>query len=582
MVELTIKQQIISHCTCCLASTCGCCGLILGHTQKLTKPGPTRGPGLLSSKMGRLRVTMACLLFTLLLIEMSSGAQETVMSTIPVFPQIPSHQEWDDFQVLVSIEAPKPVHRVPIHLTVVHSISNDNVLNEVKKAMKFISMQLLVGTTGNENLLTIVGPSKSGDRVLIMPKDQREAMKEIESMAHTDGTTLKTFLEMAIETLKNESSGQGHQHAGAIILLTDGESLGDHVNLVQGNADYPVHTFGLGAKHDHKALRRIASASIGGAYSFVDDENEKMISAALAVCVGGLKNVVVPATSVLKLEAVGRVNITRIRYGQYNSPTKPAGDEEIKIGMLHAGETKKIIVHLEVPREDDERRVGGGCGERTLLTASFFGNTGDDAAPTTAVCVERRPPGVPAVQTAPSPLVLQEVARYNLLDVVHKISSATTSSIATVLKEELDVFVQTHQFWSGIDVVLGGLQKELLHVFVQTHQPRSASWAAAYIGSWMSSYETQRPTAMGSPSNVVSAFLTQEVSTMLVEVVTLISNNVVFFPGRHDCAPCPTEPGCLNAQELVEIIHKALKERNCWTLCSQLDAGGDDRALPEA
>ncbi|KAL6843374.1 hypothetical protein ACP4OV_027087 [Aristida adscensionis] len=531
--------------------------------------------------MGRLRVTIACLLFTLPLLEMRSVAQAAVLSTVPVFPHISSTQKWDDFQVLVTVEAPKQEPRLPVHLVFVHSVSNVEVLNEVKNAVEFIRVHLL--GTGKEDRVTIVGPSDNGeDHVIHEVSAEVTSTKEITVFkAHSDGSKFKILLEKATWTVKQS------QHAGAIILLTDGKSLHDEVvDWVVGKTgcNYPVHTFGLGANHDHEKLRRIASASVGGTYSFVDEENAKMISAALAVCVGGLKNVVVPATSKLKLEAAAGVEIKRIRYGQYNAITtqsSTAGDQNVvKIGMLHTGETKKIVVHLAVQPEGDAPRDGGGCGGRTLLTASFFRGAGDAApAASKAVCVERRPPGAPAVQTAPSPLVLQEVVRYNLLDVVHQISvsssttTATTTSIATVLEEKLDVFVQTHQYWSGIDVVLGGLQKEIhdmkAYAVAASSSSSGSAAATAYIHSWMSSYETQRATAMGARSYFGSTFATQEVSTTVQVATQIIESNI----SLGSCnGICQEEDYCL--EQVTEVIMKALRETKRWKECGSKPADG--------
>ncbi|KAK3142910.1 hypothetical protein QOZ80_4BG0353950 [Eleusine coracana subsp. coracana] len=489
--------------------------------------------------------------------QKSIAAEVAFVTSVPVFPQIPCNQSRNDFQVLLSVEAAKK-SRVPIDLIFVHSVSDDDLLADVKKAIEFSSSQLL--STGDGDLLTIVGPSNGDDPVvdsLSAPGLAKEKM-ENHTTARIGGTTFETLLQKATEI------GMGPERAGVMIVITDGSQGFDEdevVNLVK-ERNYPVHTFGLGANHESKALHRIASASTGGTYSFVDVANRHKISAAFAVCVGGLKNVVVPGSSILKLEAALGVKITRIQYGlPDNNPTGTESSAEIKIGMLHAGETKKIIVHLDVDVEGNKQREPqeSGCGEKTLLTASFFLSS-SDSAPThkRAVCVER-PQHAPAVPAPPSPLVLQQIVSFELIRLMVNISGSATSGMELVMElvVEWDTFVQDHQYWSGIDVLLARLQEEV-DAMMEYASSNSASWAA-YINSWISSYETQRPTAMGSPTNVVGVFLTQDVKIMVQVAI-------------HQQGNCP-ERNCFDAYELADLILTAIREKKLLGKpCSKMDA----------
>ncbi|GJN12125.1 hypothetical protein PR202_ga30377 [Eleusine coracana subsp. coracana] len=468
----------------------------------------------------------------------SIAAEVAFVTSVPVFPQIPSNQGRNDFHVLLNVEAAKK-SRVPIDLIFVHSVSKDALLADVKKAIEFSSSQLL--GTGHDDLLTIVGPSNGDDPVVDSLSAAGEAKEKMEnhSTARIGGATFETLLQKA----------------------TEGFDENEVVNLVK-QRNYPVHTFGLGPNHESKALHRIASASTGGTYSFVDDANLRNISAALAVCVGGLKNVVVPGSSILKLEASVGVKITRIQYGvSENNPTGTESSAEIKIGMLHAGETKKIVVHLDVDVEGNKQREPqeSGCGEKTLLTASFFLSS-NDSAPThkRAVCVER-PQHAPAVPAPPSPLVLQQIVSFELIHLMVNISDSATSGMELVMElvDKWGTFVQDHQYWSGIDVLLAGLQEEI-DAMMEYASSNSASWAA-YINSWISSYETQRPTAMGSPTNVVGVFLTEDVKIMVQVAI-------------HQQGNCP-ERNCFDAYELADLILTAIREKKLiGKPCSKMDA----------
>ncbi|CAN6372785.1 unnamed protein product [Urochloa humidicola] len=506
--------------------------------------------------MGRLPVAMACLLSTLLLAEMSGTAKAAVVSTVPVFPMIPSNQGSKDFQVLVSVEAPEGP-RLPIHLVVVHSISDDDLLAKTSKAMVFISKQLQL--VEEMDHLTIVGPADDEDEGPVVdsvesPNEAKEKMK-MHSKAHAESTSLETSLHEATTILNGWTAPE---RAGAIIVLTDrSDGLSSEVvnYLFKGSeSDYPVHIFGLGTKHDPMALHGLASASTGGTYSFIDDDNLGHITAALAVCMGGLKNVVFPGTSVLKLEAAAGVTLKGILYGsQGRTATGSAEEIKIKIGALHARETWKIVVYLDVQAEGDEprHRHDGGCGGKTLLTASFFRDYDDDVpAHKGAVCVQR-PPRLPAVVQvgAPSPIVLQQIVRMKLLQMIIRISGSV--DLVNELVSEWSTFVQSHQYWSGVDAFLGVLQEEI-DAMVAYASSHSSSLAVYHVvNSWISSHETQRPTAMGSPNNVVVQFLREEVKIMIqVEIQQQINVHV----------DCP-ERNCFDANELAQLILVAMKEK---------------------
>ena len=69
--------------------------------------------------------------------------------------------------------------------------------------------------------------------------------------------------------------------------------------------------------------------------------------------------------------------------------------------------------------------------------------------------------------------------------------------------------------------------------------------ATAYMLSWLSSYQTQRPTAMGSPGSVAPAFATLSVQLTVQEAVTIV---VTAAPGGSlggGCPPCECDDGCV-------------------------------------
>ncbi|CAO2151651.1 unnamed protein product, partial [Urochloa humidicola] len=281
-------------------------------------------------------------------------------------------------------------------------------------------------------------------------------------------------------------------------------------------------------QHNLKALRELASALPGGTYSFV---HEDQITPALAVCVGGLMKIVVPGTSTLKLQAERGVSITYAKYRAPFGSDQPSSTQTIEIGTLQTGETKKILVSLHVSAATTQHGMTGSSGRcadkmTTLLTATFSRGPSDQSPITQVVCVERPNGRVPAIQAPPSRLVVEQIVRIKLIEVIREVSVSGPNQ----LWSKWDNFVRQYQYWSGIDVVLGDLHAEIDAMYKYT--VASPSFWTHYIHSWISSHETQRPTAMGSSSNVVSVFITEQVSIM-VHVALFVTDNEIVYQG--DC-----------------------------------------------
>ena len=203
--------------------------------------------------------------------------------------------------------------------------------------------------------------------------------------------------------------------ASFIILVTDTKESSRFSKLPREFLkNHPVvHTIGVGAAHDPKALLSIAEES-HGTYSFVaDDENADSIAGAVAVCLSGIKAVAAVGTRVSIEAAVGSgVRVERIESGGHGSTI--SGDRasgEVTVGVLYAGEAKSFIVHLNVPAvpASTSASVDGCCDKQELLTASFFGHhtttgSGDPSPPKiqATLSVQRPPPEGVAIAVAAS------------------------------------------------------------------------------------------------------------------------------------------------------------------------------------
>ncbi|TVU00712.1 hypothetical protein EJB05_53854 [Eragrostis curvula] len=521
---------------------------------------------------------LACLVFTLLLSEARTTDAESVkLTTTPIFPQIPRSQTSKDFQVLVSVEAPAAAAgqkgRVPIDLAVVLNVGGGRSrLDSLKKAVGFIIWQL-----HDDDRLAVIGPSNTrlfGETATGFLDIRDDARRNAESsldkleprprdgQAQQQASGLKEAIKMVSELPASTS-----RRASFIILVTDTKESGKlGRDFHRKNQQAVVHTFGLGAGHDPKALLSIAEES-RGTYSFVDDDNADAIAGAVAVCVSGLKAVAaVGARLLLEAAAGSGVRIERVESGGYSSDV--AGDKasgEVTVGALYAGEAKSFIVHLHVPAvpaTSSSVVVEGACDKQHLLTASFV--TDDDASPTSTMLSVQRPlPDCIAVaatlQKVPVPVVMGHIAQFGVLDLVtifveneilelssiNSITPEVSAAMAMKLQSRWEEFVQARQFWVGLDLGVFEVEiNKMVSLLAAGSSP--PAMATAYMFSWMSSYQMQRPTAMGSPSSVAPTFVTLSMQLTLQQLTATI----ITAPGGGGgvCPPCECKDACVEAQ----------------------------------
>ncbi|PWZ18121.1 hypothetical protein Zm00014a_009084 [Zea mays] len=506
----------------------------------------------------------------------------------PVFPHIPRLQASKEFQVLVRVEAPpaaQPQRRVPVDLAVLAVVldvgggsgTGTARLGEVKKAVQFIISQV-----DDDDRLAVVGPSNY--RLVTGFKDtydaRHNAQKSVEQLQPRGDFTSGAGLE---EAIKLPATASRSSRARFVILVTDravAEGSSIFSKLPRESLSLPpVHTFGLGAAHDPRELLHIARES-QGTYSFLDDQNTDDVTGAIAVCLSGLKNVVAVGARV-RLEApVGSgVTIERIQSGGYTySRTRPITTRddktyvEVALGALYAGEVS-FLVHLSVPAllPSTSTVVADGCYRQQLLTASLVGHyTNSDeehaAAPasprptvTQAILYVQRPPpealdvACGALQRVPAPVVMNHIARFGVLEMVATFvdtdigrHSTVTAEMATKLRVQWEKFVQARQFWSGLDLgVLDDEVSRMVNILEEaasrSGSSTSLSAATAYVLSWLSSYQMQRPTAMGSPGSVAAAFVTVNMQLTLLQV----RNDIDRFDTLPPRAP-PQSPICVD------------------------------------
>uniref|UniRef100_A0A0E0F8R4 VWFA domain-containing protein n=1 Tax=Oryza meridionalis TaxID=40149 RepID=A0A0E0F8R4_9ORYZ len=525
-------------------------------------------------QLHNLMLLLPCLIFsTLLHIEAMSVAAMKV-STTPIFPTIPRAQTNKDLGVTARRGAAGSRSQWP--LLDVSSSMNDPVaaaspesnlqasrLDVLKASMKFIISKLDDG-----DRLSIVafndGPVKEySSGLLDVSGDGRSITgKKIDRLQARGGTALMPALEEAVKIL-DERQSSSRNRVGFILLLTDGDDTTGFRwsrHAIHGAvAKYPVHTFGLGASHDPEPLLHIAQGS-RGTYSFVDDDNLGNIAVALAVCLGGLRTVAAVDTrvSLKAAELSGGARIVRVDSGGYESSVACGGASgEVVVGVLYAGEVKNFVVHLHVPAASSttltfsSSECGYYCGAATVcdhchhrhqqqLLAVGYSYSHAPGAAAAAVSVEGHGvfverPEVAAVFVSvdgvgvgggrqqqiphPSPVVMQHMVRFELLELVAGFAEAEMASkpattktkprAADVLQGKWEEFRRARQFWGGVE--LDGVEREVDAMVA------SLRGGLAYVSSWVSSHQMQRTTAMGSLEKVVAEFMTPAMVIMVEE-----------------------------------------------------------------
>uniref|UniRef100_A0A0D9XVF5 VWFA domain-containing protein n=1 Tax=Leersia perrieri TaxID=77586 RepID=A0A0D9XVF5_9ORYZ len=496
----------------------------------------------------RLQVTaslLACLLSVLLFTEVRTVAAATDMKVIttPMFNKIPRTQTSKHFQMLLRVEAPETTdlkRRFPIDLVTVVDIAGDNNLEPVKKAIKFAIRQL-----NNDDYLTIVATPNSQEvlnSTMLSLGGRRTAKKKVDQLKVRGGGQSSGLDEIFKMLEKQQPSTEGR--AKFIVLVTDA-TTGSLTGTIPDTFNHPpVHAFGLGSTHDALPLRLIANQT-HGTYSFLDDANAGDVSVALSLCLGGIKSVAaVDARVVLKPAPGTDVKVTKIMSGSYVNSID-SGSGEIAIGALYAGETKSFVVHLEIPPVKDplsQDEIACSCDNQRLLIANL--NYSGIDTPIQDVLIVQRPPVTVVSNLVPNSIVINQIFYFQWLEIVeNEIVVVNEVDLGNILLTKWEEFYLQRQFWIGLEI--GSLAGEV------TSMARRRP-VAANLFSWVSSYRTQRPTAMGSPAMVVGVFLTLEVR-MTLHVAIMVSRGVMVAECDYTCVKPP--PNLLSRGENGSLLY---------------------------
>ncbi|KAJ1253921.1 hypothetical protein BS78_K152000 [Paspalum vaginatum] len=525
-------------------------------------------------------------------------SQEKVRVTVGMSPPILlvdySHSDTLNGTAVVRVEAPLSMKgHAPIDLVTLINISHSKgsspttgalsgLADQLQNALKFIIRQL-----GDDDRLAIVA---FNDQVV---KGHTTSLSELSGIScrmalekKVDGlvakgetTAYKPSLEYAVKLLDDRAD---QKRAGFIVLISDGSdskfkwndasiAATDPIRSVLHK--YPVHAFGLGKPHDATALHYIAKTSYG-TYSSVGDRSK--IMEALAVTLAGLKTVV--AVDVCVNIWSGSLQITRIDTGGY---TRRAGgsSNSVVIGALYAGEVKDLIVYFSYRTGWWSRgyhtTLNGVAAGATYRDAPGRQTTSTDTFSTSIPIHVSDSSSPPANPCPPYPVVLQQVVRFKVLDLLTSLvkefltlkeeaggavhgnkegdDPVLQAIAASMLQKKWKEFKQSDESWKDAPrrfLNLGGIDRDIsAMVDILNH----GGLGLGCIYSWMSSYQMQRATtATGLPpvAPASGSFRTPAMEAMVQEAHRQLAEEA----SAQDAGASMVV--CKRAVELLDIINK--------------------------
>ncbi|KAL6658592.1 hypothetical protein ACP70R_004178 [Stipagrostis hirtigluma subsp. patula] len=448
-------------------------------------------------------------------------------------------------------------------------------LDLLKKAMKFLIREL-----DDDDRLAIVAfddqvIKEDTTGILEISGNGRMAIeKKLDGLVAKGGTAFKPSLEHAVKILDGRAD---KSRVGFIMLISDGlddnkfdwsdESI-TPTDPVRGLLrKYPVHTFGLCNAHDPKALHFIAKESYG-TYSSITDNLDSKIMEAFTVCLAGFKTVVAIDTYVDISSS--SLKITRIDSGGY---TLRGGSGSTLIGTLYAGEAKDFVVYFYY--------IAGAwtAGYYTTLSGITASVTYKDVASKLSTCTDKFSVSlpihtadsgtVPANPCPPFPVVLQQMVRFKVLDLltgvlkeflvlkeeaggaIHKEEGddpVLQAMAANLLQRKWKEFKQSDESWKEAPrafLDLGGIDRDINAMVGNLKQ----GLGVGCIYSWLSSYQMQRATVTGLPvDTVATVFRTPAMEAMVQEAHKQL---------QHEAsAQGPGQAACKRAVELLDMINK--------------------------
>lgn len=484
----------------------------------------------------------------------SDDSRRTItIKTYPEVPAVPRFKAFDDFTVLVHLNAPvaaisghNPIRnqahlshvsqtpRAPVDLVTVLDISGSMAgtkLALLKRAMGFVIQNL-----GPNDRLAVIAFSSTARRLFPLRRmsdaGRQQALQAVNSLVANGGTNIAEGLRKGGKVMEDRKE---KNPVASIILLSDGQDTYTTVSGTGGSQHQPnyqlllplsihgkdgsgfkipVHAFGFGMDHDASSMHSISEIS-GGTFSFI--ETESVIQDAFAQCIGGLLSVVVKDLQVVIESVHPRVRLSSLKSGSYlNRVVSDGRTGYIGVGDLYAEEERGFLVSVNVPEELS-------ANETPLLKVKCVYN---DPLTKETVMLESEEVGINRSEIGGQEVVCIEVDRQrNRVQAAEAMVQARTAAEKGELSCAVSILENCRKALSEsvsgrsndrLCVALDAELKEMQERMASRHVYEASG--RAYILSGLSSHSWQRATARGDStdgSSLVQSYQTPSMVEML-------------------------------------------------------------------
>jgi hypothetical protein len=274
-----------------------------------------------------------------------------------------------------------------------------------------------------------------------------------------------------------------------MVFLSDGE----HPEILQTqiSPEYPVHTFGFGAKHNPEFLKHIADKT-SGTYSFVSKDST-FNKGALELLIASLTSVVAKSIKITLRSNEG-ATISSIESGGYLYQIKSNKQSAtIDINSINAGERKDFIINLTVPPCTKQLMTIGG---------RYVSNDTLKHLVSTDVRVLR-----PQHESMPTEQAIQrdvaaELVRIRLGYGITAMLQIQGGINGNMLQQLWDGIMHSNEGRSAREEMLSSLGMDILGMKRNIENPKKYRKSGLpYTLSWLTSHKWQRATMKGALSS---------------------------------------------------------------------------------